>query len=121
MRLRWFNLSRDGSKLQRVNCESRRIFWHRCPRENVRHRSKRRGQKSTDFCDPPSRALSRLGLAAPKGRLSPAAEQFWQSWIRIDERIAAARRARDRASKQLHRQMQSHPPGFLIVRGVRKT
>src|SRR5512132_369495 len=35
--------------------------------------------------------------------------------------LTAARGARDGAGKELHRQVQSHPPSFLIVRGVRKT
>jgi len=40
--------------------------------------------------------------------------------ICCSEHPAAARGVRDRTSKQLHRQVQSHAPGFLIVRGVRK-
>jgi hypothetical protein len=34
--------------------------------------------------------------------------------------ITPARRARYSAGKELHWQMQPHPPGFLIVSGVRK-
>ncbi len=35
--------------------------------------------------------------------------------------VTAARGPRDRAGKELHRQMQSHAPRFFIVRGVWET
>jgi len=38
-----------------------------------------------------------------------------------EKQIAAPRSPRDRAGKELHRQVQSHSPRFFVVSGARKT
>ena len=51
----------------------------------------------------------------------PSVTQAGLRRYRSHHSVTAARRARDGAGKELHRQVQSHAPGFLIVSRMRKT